>query len=54
MSRAIKVKDLKGKKLLSKSESEGLRGNVVVLDAEKSEIAKHLDIKENGGYAIKT
>ncbi len=33
--------------------SETWRGRLVVLDAEKSEIAKNLEIKINGEYALK-
>lgn len=54
MSRALKVRDFEGKKLLSKEESEGLRGTIVVLDPEKSEIAKNLKAIEKGVYSIKT
>jgi len=54
MARAIGVKDEKGKKLLNKEESEGLRGNLVVLNPESSEIAKNLKISEKGSYSIKT
>ncbi len=53
MARAIKVRDLDGKKSLSKEESEGLKGNLIVLDPEKSEIAKNLNIAEKGAYAMK-
>lgn len=53
MAKVIKVKDLEGKKLLSKVDSEGLRGNIVVLNPESSEIAEHLKITEKGAYALK-
>jgi len=33
--------------------SETWKGRLVVLDAEKSDIAKNLDIKINGEYALK-
>lgn len=53
MVRAIKVRDLDGKKVATKEDSEGLKGNVVVLEPEKSEIAKHLKINEKGVYGFK-
>ena len=33
--------------------NDRFKGKVVILDTEKSEIAKNLDIKEKGSYAIK-
>ncbi len=33
---------------------ENFKGRIVVLDAEKSEIAKKLNIKSKGNFAIKT
>jgi RNA polymerase subunit RPABC4/transcription elongation factor Spt4 len=38
----------------SKESTEGFKGRVYVLNSEKSEIAKNLDIKEKGNFAIKT
>lgn len=38
----------------SKESTDNFKGKVVVLSAEKSEIAKKLDIKSNGVYAIRT
>jgi DNA-directed RNA polymerase subunit E" len=38
----------------SKESTESFKGRIVVLDSEKSEIAKKLDIKEKGNFAIKT
>ena len=38
----------------SKESTESFKGRVIVLDAEKSEIAKKLSIKEKGSFAIKT
>jgi DNA-directed RNA polymerase subunit E" len=38
----------------SKESTEGFKGRIVVFDSEKSEIAKKLDIKEKGNFAIKT
>ena len=38
----------------AKESTEGFKGRVVVLDPEKSEIAKKLKIKNKGNYAIKT
>ena len=38
----------------SKESTESIKGRIVVLDSEKSEIAKKLNIKEKGNFAIKT
>ncbi len=38
----------------SKESTETFKGRVYVLNPEKSEIAKNLDIKEKGNFAIKT
>jgi len=38
----------------SKESIEGFKGRIIVKDPEKSEIAKKLNIKEKGEYAIKT
>ncbi len=38
----------------SKENTEGFKGRIVVLDPEKSEIAKKLDIKDKGNFAIRT
>ena len=38
----------------SKESTESFKGRIVVLDPEKSEIAKKLKIKDKGNFAIKT
>ena len=38
----------------AKEASESFKGRIVVLNPEKSEIAKKLNIKDKGNYAIKT
>ena len=38
----------------SKESNENFKGRIVVLDSEKSEIAKKLDLKDKGNFAIKT
>ncbi len=38
----------------SKESTEGFKGRIVVLDPEKSEIAKKLNLKDKGNFAIKT
>lgn len=38
----------------SKELTEGFKGRIVVLDPEKSEVAKKLNLKEKGNFAIKT
>jgi DNA-directed RNA polymerase subunit E" len=34
--------------------SDSFKGRIFVLDPEKSEVAKNLDIKEKGEYAVKS
>ncbi len=38
----------------SKELTESFKGRIVVLDSEKSEVAKKLNIKDTGNFAIKT
>jgi RNA polymerase subunit RPABC4/transcription elongation factor Spt4 len=38
----------------SEEATDTFKGKVVVLDAEQSEIAKNMKLKEKGEYAIKT
>ena len=38
----------------AKESTESYKGRVVIVNPEKSEIAKNLDIKEKGNFAIKT
>ena len=38
----------------SKESTDGFKGRVVVMNPEKSEIAKKLNIKNKGNFAIKT
>ena len=38
----------------SKESTEGFKGRIVLLDPEKSEIAKKLDLKDKGNFAIRT
>lgn len=38
----------------SKEHTEGFKGRIVILNPEKSEIAKELNLKEKGNFAIKT
>lgn len=38
----------------SKELTEGFKGKIVVLDPEKSELAKKVGLKEKGNFAIKT
>ena len=53
MAKAHKVKELDGKQVATKEEIESLRGKIVILNTEESEIAKHLDIKERGVYGVR-
>lgn len=38
----------------SKEYGESFKGRIVVLNAEKSEIARKINLKEKGNFAIKT
>jgi DNA-directed RNA polymerase subunit E" len=38
----------------SKESTESFKGRIIVLDEDKSEIAKKLKIKDKGNFAIKT
>jgi DNA-directed RNA polymerase subunit E" len=38
----------------SKELTEGAKGRIVILNPEKSEVAKELNLKEKGNFAIKT
>lgn len=38
----------------SKESTEGFKGRIQILNPEKSEIAKKLNIKNKGNFAIKT
>lgn len=38
----------------AKESTEGFKGRIIVKDSEKSEIAKQLNLKGKGNFAIKT
>lgn len=38
----------------SKESTDSFKGRIVVIDPEKSEIAKKLNMKDKGNFAIKT
>lgn len=38
----------------AKESTESFKGRIIILDAEKSEIANKLNIKDKGNFAIKT
>ncbi len=38
----------------SKNITESFKGQIVILNPEKSEIAKEINLKEKGNFAIKT
>ena len=44
----------KCRKCESRESTEGFKGRIVVLNPEKSEIAKKLELKDKGNFAIKT
>ena len=50
--KAHKIAELDGKKI--KTEVTGLKGKIVILDPERSEVAQSLEIKEKGVYSVKT
>ena len=52
MGKLIKVKELDGKKVGEKEEGS-MKGNISVLNPEKSEIAQRLKIEEKGYYSVK-
>jgi len=55
IKKAYKISELSGEKIKTKEElPSNLKGKVVVLNHEKSEIAKNLEITENGIFAIKS
>jgi len=49
----VTEKGINSNKLVPKEEMENLRGKIVVIDPEQSEIAKKLDIKEKGVYGAR-
>ncbi len=49
----INEKGISGTKLVPKDELENLRGKIVVINPEESEIAKKLSIKEKGVYGAR-
>ena len=55
LKKVHKILELDGSKLAVKTEEvPNLKGKIVIINPEKSEIAKALDIKEKGIYSIKT
>jgi DNA-directed RNA polymerase subunit E" len=38
----------------SKEYTEAFKGHIIILNTEKSELAKNLNFKEKGNFAIKT
>ena len=53
MAKVHKIKELDGKQVATKEETESLRGKIVILNPEQSEIAQRLEIKEKGVYGVK-
>ena len=53
MSRAVKIAELDGKATVKKEETETLRGKIIILNADESEVAQSLEVKEKGVYGIK-
>ncbi len=52
MGKIIKVKEMDGKKVTDKDEGS-TKGNIVIINPEKSEIAQRLKITEKGFYSVK-
>lgn len=46
----VNEKGISGVKMVQKDELENLRSKIIILNAEESEIAKRLGIKEKGVY----
>ena len=54
MAKAYKIFEVDGSKVKEKQElPAGLKGKVIILKPEQSEIANNLEIKEKGIYSIK-
>ena len=57
MERIVKIAEITaegmGSTKVPKDVLENLRGKIVIINPEKSEIAKHLDIKEKGVYGAR-
>ena len=58
MEKVVKIFDVSEKgigkeKRVSKEEAENLRGKIIILNPEQSEIAKNLGIKEKGVYGTR-
>lgn len=54
MAKAYKILEVDGSKVKEKQElPAGLKGKVIVLNPEQSEIAKNLEIQEKGIYSLK-
>ncbi|MDO8508568.1 MAG: hypothetical protein Q7S27_02690 [Nanoarchaeota archaeon] len=49
----VNEKGISGTRLVNKEDSENLRGKIVILRPEDSEIAKRLDIKDKGVYGAR-
>lgn len=55
MQKVFKIAELDGKKSASKEElPSNLRGKIIILNSELSEVAKHLGIKEKGVFSVKS
>jgi RNA polymerase subunit RPABC4/transcription elongation factor Spt4 len=53
--KVFKIAELDGKKPADKEElPPNLRGKIIILNPELSEIAQHLGIKEKGVFAVKS
>lgn len=49
----VNEKGISSTKLVNKEESENLRGKIVILNPEQSEIAQKLEIKDKGVYGAR-
>lgn len=55
VKKVYKILEIDGSKPAEKTEEvPNLKGKIIILNPEKSEIAKALEIKEKGIYSIKT
>ncbi len=49
----VNEKGISSSRLVSKEDAENLRGKLVILNPEQSEIAQKLEIKEKGVYGAR-
>ncbi len=53
ISGVTKIEELDGKSLVKKADMDTLKGRLYILQPADSEIAKHLEITEQGVFAVR-